>query len=386
VARSLSGPPVQVVALMASGYPAAENSWAARGGARTFDVVSHAIQAVGLAKRYGDVIALDDVSLEVPAGTVLGLLGPNGAGKTTCIRILTTLLRPDAGEARVAGADVRREPGLVRERIGVSGQYAAVDEYLTGFENLDMIGQLYHLGRRRSRERARELLAQFRLEDAADRPTKTYSGGMRRRLDLAGALVADPPVLFLDEPTTGLDPRSRLDMWEVIQTLVGGGTTVLLTTQYLEEADLLADDIVVIDHGRTIARGSADQLKRQVGGERLEIVMTDPAQLPRARALLEPLATGPVTQDERTRLLVLPTAGGTGPLVDALHLLDDAHLSVDDIGVRRPTLDDVFLALTGHAAVDGAEGDGADAALLAGQDGRPGGHGRHARETAKESL
>ncbi|WP_098484989.1 ATP-binding cassette domain-containing protein [Georgenia soli] len=320
--------------------------------------MTHAIQATGLAKRYGEVVALDDVDLAVPTGTVLGLLGPNGAGKTTCIRILTTLLRPDAGQARVAGADVLREPGLVRERIGVSGQYAAVDEYLTGFENLDMIGQLYHLGRRRSRERARELLARFRLDDAADRPTRTYSGGMRRRLDLAGALVADPPVLFLDEPTTGLDPRSRLDMWEVIQTLVGGGTTVLLTTQYLEEADQLADDIVVIDRGRAIARGTADELKRQVGGERLEIVITEPGELPRARALLEPLANGPVTQDERTRLLVLPTAGGTGPLVDALRLLDDARLSVDDIGVRRPTLDDVFLTLTGHTAEEDGRPDG----------------------------
>jgi len=362
--------------------------------------VTHAIQATGLSKRYGEVVALDDVSLQVPTGTVLGLLGPNGAGKTTCIRILTTLLRPDAGQARVAGADVLREPGVVRERIGVSGQYAAVDEYLTGFENLDMIGQLYHLGRRRSRERARQLLSQFRLDDAADRPTKTYSGGMRRRLDLAGALVADPPVLFLDEPTTGLDPRSRLDMWEVIQTLVGGGTTVLLTTQYLEEADHLADDIVVIDHGRTIARGTADQLKRQVGGERLEIVMSDAGELTRARTLLEPLATGPVTEDERTRLLVLPTAGGTGPLVDALHLLDDARLSVDDIGVRRPTLDDVFLTLTGHAAEGGARPDGgADGPASrqdgrhepdgtqgrAGTQGRDGRRGTRARESVREA-
>lgn len=310
--------------------------------------MTHAIEAVALSKRYGDVVALDGVDLHVATGTVLGLLGPNGAGKTTCIRILTTLLRPDSGTATVAGADVLTEPGTVRERIGLSGQYAAVDEYLTGFENLDMIGQLYHLPRRRSRGRARELLAQFHLEDAADRPAKTYSGGMRRRLDLAGALVADPPVLFLDEPTTGLDPRSRLDMWEIIQTLVTGGSTVLLTTQYLDEADALADEIVVIDHGNLIARGTADQLKAQVGGERLEVQVSDVAQLDAAEALLADLAMAPPTRDERTRLLVLPVTGGTGPLVDALHRLDGAALSVDDIGIRRPTLDDVFLALTGR--------------------------------------
>ncbi|WP_127126980.1 ATP-binding cassette domain-containing protein [Georgenia sp. SYP-B2076] len=333
--------------------------------------MTYAIRATGLTKRYGDVVALDDVDLEVEAGTVLGLLGPNGAGKTTCIRILTTLLRPDAGTAEVAGADVLTQPRAVRERIGLSGQYAAVDEYLTGFENLDMIGQLYHLGRRRSRERARELLRQFRLDDAGDRPAKTYSGGMRRRLDLAGALVADPPVLFLDEPTTGLDPRSRTEMWEVIQTLVGGGTTVLLTTQYLEEADLLADEIVVIDHGRSIARGTADQLKAQVGGERLEVVVSDATQLRAARELLDSLAVGATTEDERTRLLVVPTSGGTGPLVDALHQLDDAGISVDDIGIRRPTLDDVFLALTGHAAEDGAAAPSAD------------GHRPHTRERAR---
>lgn len=313
-----------------------------------------AIQADGLTKRYGDVVALDGVDLTVSTGTVLGLLGPNGAGKTTCIRILTTLLRPDSGTATVAGADVLREPRKVRERIGLSGQYAAVDEYLTGFENLDMIGQLYHLGRRESRERARELLVQFRLDDAGDRPAKTYSGGMRRRLDLAGALVANPPVLFLDEPTTGLDPRSRLDMWEVIQNLVTAGSTVLLTTQYLDEADALADEIVVIDRGRLIAQGTADQLKAQVGGERLEVVVSDADQLGAAHDLLAPLALAPATRDERARLLVLPVSGGTGPLVDALHRLDAARLSVDDIGIRRPTLDDVFLALTGHGAEETA--------------------------------
>ncbi|MFH5823637.1 ATP-binding cassette domain-containing protein [Georgenia sp. AZ-5] len=324
--------------------------------------MTYAIEAVGLAKRYGTVVALDDFGLQVPAGTVLGLLGPNGAGKTTCIRIFTTLLRADAGRATVAGADVLTQPGTVRERIGVSGQYAAVDEYLTGFENLDMIGQLYHLPRHRSRERARELLGQFRLEDAADRPARTYSGGMRRRLDLAGALVADPPVLFLDEPTTGLDPRSRLEMWEIIQTLVTGGSTVLLTTQYLDEADQLADEIVVVDRGRAIARGTADHLKAEVGGERLEVTVSDAGQLGAARELLAPLAVGAPSTDERVRLLAVPVSGGTAPLVEALHRLDAARIPVDDIGIRRPTLDDVFLTLTGHAAEEQPAEQGAGAA------------------------
>jgi ABC-2 type transport system ATP-binding protein len=288
----------------------------------------------------------------VPTGSVLGLLGPNGAGKTTIVRILTTLLRPDEGSATVAGVDVLAKPRDVRRRIGLSGQYAAVDEYLTGFENLDMIGRLYHLGAKRSRERARELLASFRLEDAADRPSKTYSGGMRRRLDLAGALVADPPIIFLDEPTTGLDPRGRTEMWEVIQGLVAGGTTLLLTTQYLEEADLLADDIVVIDHGRIIAQGTADQLKTQVGGERLELTVRDPATLLAARDLLEPLGVGRASLDEGRRTLLMPISGGAQVLTEALRVLDDAQISIDDVGLRRPTLDDVFLSLTGHASED----------------------------------
>jgi ABC-2 type transport system ATP-binding protein len=318
----------------------------------------NAIEARGLVKRYGDVTALGGIDLTVPTGTVLGLLGPNGAGKTTAVRILTTLLRPDAGTATVAGVDVLTHPRDVRRRIGLSGQYAAVDEYLTGFENLDMIGRLYHLGRSRSRERARELLARFRLEDAADRPAKTYSGGMRRRLDLAGALVANPPVLFLDEPTTGLDPRSRTDMWNVIQTLVAGGTSLLLTTQYLEEADLLADEIVVIDHGLVIARGTADDLKAQVGGERLEITVSDGARLDETHDLLRPLASGRATLETHRRSLLLPVTGGSAVLIDSLRRLDAAGIAVDDVGLRRPTLDDVFLILTGHAA-EPAPGDAA---------------------------
>jgi ABC-2 type transport system ATP-binding protein len=312
------------------------------------------IRASGLVKRYGEVVALDGLDLEVPEGTVLGLLGPNGAGKTTAVRILTTLLVPNEGSAEVAGVDVLSDPDGVRKRIGLSGQYAAVDEYLTGFENLDMIGRLYRLGRGPARIRARELLDRFDLADAGDRPVKTYSGGMRRRLDLAGALVAEPSVLFLDEPTTGLDPRSRTTMWEVIRELVTGGTTLLLTTQYLEEADRLADDIVVIDHGRAIARGTADQLKSQVGGERIELVVGSAASLPGARAVLEEFADGEVVVDEHTRALTAPVAGGASSLVAALRRLDADRIDILDVGLRRPTLDDVFLTLTGHAAEDDA--------------------------------
>ncbi|NMO93239.1 ATP-binding cassette domain-containing protein [Actinomycetospora sp. TBRC 11914] len=311
-----------------------------------------AIEVAGLVKRYGDLTALDGVDLQVPRGTVLGLLGPNGAGKTTIVRILTTLLQPDAGRATIDGVDVLANPREVRKRLGLSGQYAAVDEYLTGFENLDMIGRLYHLGRRRSRERARELLAQFSLTDAGDRPTRTYSGGMRRRLDLAGALVAAPPVLFLDEPTTGLDPRSRTEMWGVIQRLVADGTTLLLTTQYLEEADVLADDIVVIDHGRAIARGTSDQLKAQIGGERLELTVSDAGRLGGAVDLVTPLGVAPPVADEHRRSLTMPVTGGVKALRQALDLLEAAGLEVDDAGVRRPTLDDVFLTLTGSTTRD----------------------------------
>ena len=313
------------------------------------------IQARGLVKRYGEVVALDGLDLTVPEGTVLGLLGPNGAGKTTAVRVLTTLLVADEGSASVAGVDVYRDPRGVRERIGLSGQYAAVDEYLTGYENLDMIGRLYRLGRTRARERARELLERFSLTDAGDRPVKTYSGGMRRRLDLAGSLVAAPKVLFLDEPTTGLDPRSRVEMWDVIRELVAGGTTLLLTTQYLEEADRLADEIVVIDRGRVIAQGTADELKAQVGGERVEVVVQTAAELAPAREVLTTLAVGEVLVEDHVRRLTAPVSGGGKVLVEALSRLDAAGIEVLDVGLRRPTLDDVFLTLTGHAAEQTAE-------------------------------
>ena len=312
------------------------------------------IRATGLVKTYGDIHALDGLDLAVPEGTVTALLGPNGAGKTTAVRILATVLEADGGSAEVAGIDVRKDPNGVRSRIGLSGQFAAVDEYLTGFENLDMVGQLYGLRRKPSRERARQLLDTFGLSDAGDRPVKTYSGGMRRRLDLAGALVAQPPVLFLDEPTTGLDPRSRTDLWEVIVELVKKGATLLLTTQYLEEADRLADDIVVIDHGKSIAQGTADQLKDRVGGERVEVVVGSAADLAAARRVLE--GSGDVTVDERNRRLSAPVSGRDGVLMETLRRFDSAGLEVVDIALRRPTLEDVFLTLTGHStAADAAD-------------------------------
>jgi ABC-2 type transport system ATP-binding protein len=323
------------------------------------------IRASGLVKTYGSIRALDGLDLAVPEGTVLGLLGPNGAGKTTAVRILTTLLEPDGGTAEVAGLDVVRQADAVRGKLGLSGQYAAVDEYLTGFENLDMVGRLYGLGRKPSKARARELLDRFSLTDAGDRPVKTYSGGMRRRLDLAGALVAQPPVLFLDEPTTGLDPRSRTDMWEVITELVGGGTTLLLTTQYLEEADRLAHDIVVIDHGQAIAHGTADQLKAQVGGERVEIVVSAAEDIERARAILAGLsdagtagavdALDSVEVDAHTRRLTAPVRGGAAVLIEALRRLDADGIAVSDVALRRPTLDDVFLTLTGRPPEDATD-------------------------------
>jgi ABC-2 type transport system ATP-binding protein len=316
------------------------------------------IRMSGVVKHYGKVIALDGLDLSVPKGTVLGLLGPNGAGKTTAVRILTTLLDADAGTAEVAGLDVRAQPRKVRERIGLSGQTAAVDEHLTGYENLEMVGRLYHLGRQRSRARARELLDRFDLSEAGDRPAKTYSGGMRRRLDLAAALVAEPQVLFLDEPTTGLDPRSRAQMWETIQELARGGSTVLLTTQYMEEADRLADDIVVIDRGRKIAQGAPDQLKAKIGGERVEVVLENSVDIPAARSILAGLSDEEVQVDETTCTLTAAVAGGVDVLRSVLQRLGERDVELVDVGLRRPTLDDVFLSLTGHAAEDGAEPDG----------------------------
>jgi ABC-2 type transport system ATP-binding protein len=309
-----------------------------------------AILAEGLEKRYGKTQALRGLDLLVEEGTVFGLLGPNGAGKTTAVRIFTTLLKPDAGRAQVAGFDVVRHADLLRSRIGLTGQYAAVDEYLTGRENLEMVGRLYHLAGATARRRADELLEIFDLVDAGKRIVKTYSGGMRRRLDLAASLIVSPPILFLDEPTTGLDPRGRLGMWELISQLVRDGTTVLLTTQYLEEADQLADQIAVIDQGRVIAKGTSDELKVQVGGERLDVTIAQASSFDAALGALKPYSQGDTQIEAERRHIVIPVTNGAKLLANIVRDLDEAGVQLDDIALRRPTLDDVFLTLTGHAA------------------------------------
>jgi|SRR5680860_271191 len=318
-----------------------------------------AIEASGLCKSYGKVVALDGVDLSAPAGSVLGLLGPNGAGKTTAVRILATLLRADGGSARVAGLDVARDAAALRSKIGLAGQYAAVDENLSGAENLEMVGRLYHLPKGEPRARAAELLERFGLSDAADRLVRTYSGGMRRRLDLAAALIAQPPVLFLDEPTTGLDPRSRIDLWETIEDRVSKGTTVLLTTQYLDEADRLADRIAVIDRGRLLAEGTSDELKDRFGGERLDLTLEDHSQAEAATAALSSIATEPPSVLP-SGALCFPVGQRQGTIAAAVRRLDEAGIGIDDVAMHRPTLDDVFLGLTGRAASEAEENGEAD--------------------------
>jgi ABC-2 type transport system ATP-binding protein len=310
-----------------------------------------AILVEGLTKSFGEVRALRGIDLSVPHGTVLGVLGPNGAGKTTAVRILTTLLRPDGGRALVEGYDVVRQAAAVRRSIGLSGQSAAIQEELTGRENLEIVGRLYHLSWPRARSRATDLLDQFGLADAADRAAKTYSGGMQRRLDLAASLVGQPRVLFLDEPTTGLDPRSRLGMWEIIRSLVAAGTTLLLTTQYLDEADELADEIVVIDHGQVIAAGTAEELKGRIGGDVLEFTVPDRDRVADAADAIARIGEGEPHVDKETGVINVGVGGrGSEALIEAVRSLDGARVQTQGLALRRPSLDDVFLALTGHAA------------------------------------
>ncbi len=310
------------------------------------------IEAESITKAFGSTLALRSVDLKVEAGTVLGLLGPNGAGKTTLVRILTTLLKPDSGRATVAGYDVIHDAVTVRAMIGLAGQFAAVDDLLTGRENLELVGLLYHLGSKERKLRADEVLERLSLTDAADRLVKTYSGGMRRRLDLGASLVGHPRILILDEPTTGLDPATRIDLWQFIEALVADGTTLLLTTQYLEEADRLANRIVVIDHGQVIAEGTANELKDQLGGNVLEVTITDQDQLEKAAALLADLGHGPPSYDRAGGLITLATDGKAEMLLEAARRLEENGIALDDIGLRRPSLDDVFLALTGKPTED----------------------------------
>jgi len=318
---------------------------------------SYAIEAAGLVKAFGRTRALDGLDLQVGAGAILGMLGPNGAGKTTTVRVLTTLLRPDQGTARVAGYDVRTDAVQVRREIGLTGQYAALDESLTGRANLIMVGQLCRLPKKQARQRAAELLDEFDLADAADRGVKTYSGGMRRRLDLAASLVARPSILFLDEPTTGLDPRSRMVTWDAVRALTATGTTVLLTTQHLDEADQLADTIAVVDHGRVIAEGTSAELKAKVGGERVLLTVAPESDLGAARDVLGRIAYGLPQVDPAARTVEAPVDGGARRMPEIVRELDAAGVLLDDLGIRRPSLDDVFLTLTGRAADNAAENE-----------------------------
>jgi len=327
-----------------------------------------AVIADGLTKSFGTTEALRGVDFEIERAKVLGVLGPNGAGKTTAVRILTTLIKPDSGRALIDGIDVVREPRRARARIGLTGQYAAVDERLTGFENLEHVGRLFHMGTGAARQRARELLDRFDLVEAGERVVSGYSGGMRRRLDIAMSLIARPSVLFLDEPTTGLDPRSRLDVWALIEELVGAGTTTLLTTQYLDEADRLADEIAVIDRGLVIARGTSDELKRRSGGDQIEVDLDDPADGPQVVGLLKARACDEPHVDDGGRRVTMPVTDVTGLVPQVVRQLDEAGVVVRDVGVRRSTLDDVFFALTGHAAEEAPPTDG-DGAGGAGPDG-----------------